>query len=114
MDKAEPLTTDIGTEILINTEHSGDEGPPADAIAVINGIPFKLYRNSFGSKWNTIVYYSPPNMPLNTLNLDIRDFLMDAVNRGWVSNQHYLVSVEFGTEMAFGKGTTTVKDMKIN
>lgn len=114
MDKPDPATTDIGTEILINTEHSGDEGPPADAVAVIGGVSYKLYRNSFGSKWNTIVYYAPPNTPITKLNLDIRDFLMDAVNRGWVSNQHYLVSVEFGTEMAFGKGTTTVTNMKIN
>ncbi len=74
----------------------------------------KSRNNSFGSTWNTIVYNAPVDTPTNLIDLDIKAFLDDAVRRGWIETTDYLVSIEFGTEVGRGKGTTTVSSMRIN
>jgi hypothetical protein len=108
--------SDVGTEILINTERQvGD--PDVKYLAgtlTISGVTFKIYHNAFGSNWNTIQYLAPIGTSINALNLDVKTFIQDAVQRGFESNANYLVSVEFGTEVAFGKGTTVIKEFAVN
>lgn len=112
MSSNRTLNQDIGTEILVNTERTGTD-PNAESV-VIGGYTFKVVHNGFGSSWNTIQYLAPVGTPINSIKLDVKDFLNDAATRGWIKTSDYLVSIEFGTEVGFGKGKTEITNFKIN
>lgn len=114
MDSADPKTTDIGTELMITTEFTGAGGwGTPDAVVVIGGVSYRVYRNSFGSAWNTIVYIPTAENQIRNINMNIKDFIQDSKTRGWIKGTEYLNSIEFGTEVAYGQGSTTVSNLKI-
>lgn len=114
MDSADPKASDLGTEILITTEFTGSGGGEnPDAVVVIGGISYRVYHNSFGSTWNTVVYVPAVNNQIHNISMNIKDFIQDTKARGWIKGTEYLNSVEFGTEVAYGQGTTTISNFKI-
>jgi len=114
---------DIGTEILVVTERIGWGDPkeiPDDEVT-IEGVPFKVYHhlpasptNPTGPKWNIIQYYVDADKPVHAVNFDVKKFMDDAVKRDWISPDEYLVSIEYGSEVASGKGTTDIKNFRVN
>jgi hypothetical protein len=112
MSSPNSVSTDIGTEILIVTENStGKPDSGHVGTTIINGIEFKVYRNAFPTAWSTIGY-SPVNQ-YSEVKLNMKDFMTDAVNRGYIKPSDYLVSIEVGTEVVRGKGNTTISNFKV-
>lgn len=105
---------DIGTEIVVATETNfGFPKPVPDGVVNFAGRTFNVYHNAFGSTWNTIQYLDANNDPINAVAIDMKDFVGDALARGWISPSDYFVSIEFGSEVGKGVGKTEIKNYKI-
>ena len=114
MDSADPKPSDIGTELMITTEFTGEGGwGTPDAVVTIGNVSYRVYHNSFGSTWNTIVYIPSANNQIKNININITDFIKDAKSRGWIKGTEYLNSIEFGTEIGYGSGSTKFSNFKI-
>ncbi len=89
-------------EIMIWTYRSGGAGPVGTRQATVNiaGTSWDLYRGNIG--WNVFSFVRTSNTQSVTFN--IRDFLDNLVNRGWVSSSKYLTSVQAGPEVFTGNG----------
>jgi hypothetical protein len=51
---------------------------------------------------------------MNKVQLNVSDFIADALRRGWITPTDYLVSIELGTEVVSGNGSTVVRNFRIN
>jgi hypothetical protein len=112
MKSANATGSDIGTEILIDTEYLSAPQAGYDGTAFIGGIEFKIYRNRIASPWQTIGYRPVQIRKVNNLAINIKDVMADAVARGYITPQEYLVSIEFGNEITFGKGKTIISNLR--
>jgi hypothetical protein len=103
-----------GTEIMINLDHKWSNTDAAVGTLVINGVTFKVFRSQFSTGWQSIVYEAPADVVVKNLNINVKDILQDAVNRGYIKSSDYLASIELGSEVASGKGSLTISNFKIN
>jgi hypothetical protein len=55
-----------------------------------------------GTGWNVFSFVRTSNT--TSVNLNLRDFTGNLVNRGWLSSKKYLTSVQAGTEVFTGNG----------
>lgn len=102
-------------EIIVHNEQS-DAGPGVNhhgyvGNIAIGGAEFKVFYNSFTSKWGNIAYY--PVIPSSVLNLNLKEFIQDALNRNYIKPTDFLMSVEIGNEVIFGKGSTTMTNITV-
>lgn len=106
----------VGTEFLVVTENSDGAPNPNNpgyvGNSMINGIEYKVYYNGFKSSWNNIGYSPIKQSP--EININLKDLMNDAINRGYIKSTDHLLSIEFGTEIVFGKGSTVIRNLKIN
>jgi hypothetical protein len=106
---------DVGTEIMVFTERT--IGPAdingADTV-MIGGVTYKAIHNGFPTSWNAIQYFASMDSRMNKVQLNVSDFIADALRRGWITPTQYLVSIELGTEVVSGNGFTVVRNFRIN
>lgn len=95
-------------EIMIWPYRTGGAGPAGTKQATVNlgGGTWDLYRGWIdagnGTGWNVFSFVRTANT--TSVNIDLRDFTGNLVNRGWLSSSKYLTSVQAGTEVFTGKG----------
>lgn len=109
--------SDVGVEIIVIAQDSlgkiNPTHPKYVGDAVLSGKQYKVYYNSFSSlPWNNIVY--SPVEQSQIIDLDIRDVMKDAVNRGYIKSSDYILGVQLGTETLSGKGRTYLSNFKVN
>jgi hypothetical protein len=63
------------------------------------------------TSWPIIQYYA--KTPITKLNLKIKDFVADAINRGVVHPTDYIDMVQVGTEVQSGQGITSLTNYNI-
>lgn len=114
MNSNRTSNNDVGTEIMVFTERTIGPNDTSGETATIGGVTYKMLRNAFATDWNVVQYFAPMERPINSLNLNVKDFVVDALNRGIIKPTDYLVSIEFGSEVISGKGKTEIKNFKIN
>jgi hypothetical protein len=111
---ATPTTWPPKSEMLIVTSYNFTY--PLSAllpIVQIGGINFDVYTLTITDgaySWPMIEYFA--KTPITQLNLNIKDFVADALNRG-VASTDYLDTVEIGTEVVLGQGSTTLANYNI-
>lgn len=114
MDDESPagISGSNGTEFMITTEFGGhDIHDTPLGYFTSNGIKFRVYQ--FKANWNIVVYIPEFADQVSSMNFNLKDFINDAKARGIIKGTEYLNSIEYGTEVAFGKGTTTVTGFSI-
>jgi hypothetical protein len=91
-----PPGQNTGAELMIWGSHSGAPQPVGSKVASVNlaGATWDVWFGNTG--WNVVSYVR--QQPTNGLDVGIKDFTTDAVNRGYVQNSWYLTSVQFGFE----------------
>lgn len=95
-------------EIMIWPYKSGGAGPAGTYQATVNigGGSWDLYRGWIdagnGVGWNVFSFVRTSNT--TSVNFNLRDFTNNLVNRGWLSSNKYLTSVQAGTEVFIGSG----------
>lgn len=89
-------------EVMIWTYRAGGAGPVGtrQATVTVAGATWDLYRGNIG--WNVYSFVRTSNT--QSVAFNVRDFLDNLVNRGWVSSSKYLTSVQAGTEVFTGSG----------
>jgi hypothetical protein len=85
----------------------------ADTVT-IGGVTYKAIHNGFPTSWNAIQYFASKDNRMNKVQLNVSDFIADALRRGWIKPTDYLVSIELGTEVVSGNGSTVVRNFRIN
>jgi len=103
----QPNNQPNGTEIMIWLNHIGGVQPAGSSTGqtlTVNGInftPWVANQISFcgcGTKWNVVSYVA--NTPVNSVsNLNLQTFFQDAIKRGQLESNWYLIDVEAGTEV---------------
>jgi hypothetical protein len=101
--------------ILTSYKYAWGLGTP-NATVSIDGITFQVFVGAVTppggtDTWNIISYV--PSAPIQIINLNIKKFVMDASNRGYVNPSEYVASVALGTEVIVGKGTTLITNFNL-
>lgn len=114
---AQPSTWPPAAEMMI--EMSNTFACPGTALGtvMIDNVVFDACQNNIAvnssSTWPIITYVAH-NQPLADLTgLNIKDFALDAQNRGIINSTQYIDMVELGTEVISGGGTTSIKNFTI-
>ena len=98
---------DYDAEMMIWIGYHGGAGPAGSkqATVQIGGFTWDLYFVAWSS-WNYIAYKI--TSPVDSVNLDLRDFINDSVTRGYLNTTWYLHAIEAGFEIwRGGQGLVT-------
>jgi hypothetical protein len=91
-----------GTEVMVWINHNGPPQPFGSqvATATINGSNWNVWtgtQNGGGTSWHIISYVD--TTPTTSVNFDLKNFFTDAIARGSIQNNWYLIDVEAGFEL---------------
>jgi hypothetical protein len=103
------------SELMILTSYDFPGYQPSlVATVTIGGATFNIHLQTIinGANSGTFVQYFATT-PITQLNLNIKDFVDDALNRGYIASTDYLDVVEIGTEVGYGQGSTTLTNYNI-
>jgi hypothetical protein len=104
-------------ELMVITETNWMTDPaiyrePVVATVTIGGAAFDLHYRTMTvagvGSWPYLAYVS--RTPLKALNLDLNDFIKDAQARSYLRSTNFLSTVEFGTEVVYGSGSTAISN----
>jgi hypothetical protein len=87
-----------GAELMVWLDSRGGVQPAGSIVAnnvQIAGATWNVWQGQIG--WNYIAYQR--TSPTSSANFDLREFIVDATNRGAVQPSWYLVTVEAGFEI---------------
>ncbi|MGH8819758.1 MAG: GH12 family glycosyl hydrolase domain-containing protein [Rhodoferax sp.] len=106
----------IQGELMIITSYNFTQplGGWAATNVSIGGATYNLRQfemKSGGRSWPYVAYYA--TSPITRIHLDIKDFVTDAVKRGYIPASYYVDMVEIGTEALSGHGITKITDFNI-
>ncbi len=90
-----------GAEIMIWLDRNGSIQPAGSMVAnnvSIAGATWEVWYSNIG--WNYVAYRR--TSATSSLNADLKAFIDDSVNRGWVQRSWYLHAFEAGTELMVG------------
>jgi hypothetical protein len=98
---------DYSAELMIWIDYNGGAAPAGSRQETIEigGLSWDVHFAAWSS-WNYIAYKIIS--PVDSVNLDLRDFIHDAVSRGYIYTPWYLHAIEAGFEIwSDGQGLTT-------
>ena len=77
----------------------------------IDGVDFEVYKGvvqppTGAESWTYVAYVAEKTV--TQFNFNFKNFVNDAVTRGYLKTSDHLAVVELGTEITLGQGTTTV------
>jgi hypothetical protein len=104
-----PASTSYVGELMIWINYGGDAGPAGGVIDTveIGGYTWHVFFYLMGTPaWNYIAYKIAT--PVDSVSLDLKDFLHDALTKGYLKTSWYLANMEAGFEIwRNGQGLTT-------
>lgn len=121
---AVPVEADISAELMIWSDYTPALVSNAAAVTergqvTLEGRLWRVFAaSSWGDasgasshRWAFIIYV--PVERSQTLNVDARRFIDDAVARGLLDPTHAVANVELGNEISSGSGTTWVRSFRV-
>ena len=115
---ARPAPQRITTEVMFWLDHNNTQ--PAGTFMekmTIGGFDYQLWKlDSMGDRgdgkgW---VYYAfMSSRPQNKGTLDIRQFIQYLLSKNYIAAENYVAAIEFGNEVAGGKGTAWLKEYSL-
>lgn len=118
-DTADPSTwgvPPINTEIMIWLEAYGSMAPGGSwqEQTSIDGTNYSVYTaKNWGDGWNYVAFYrTKPQTGAGSL--DLVGFLAYMKDKGLITGQEYVASVEFGNEVAYGTGETNLSQFSVS
>lgn len=109
----------ITHEVMFWLEHEHAQ-PPAGSVVdepTLNGISYELWKEanigaeSNGQGWPVLSFTT--SKPQLKGRVPIHTFVEYLIDKGELSSDEYLASVEFGNELSGGSGTTWVKQLEL-
>lgn len=82
----------------------------------IDGVEFDIYKGivtppTGTASWTYVAYVA--TQTVTQFNFNMKNFVTDSLNRGYLKANEYLSVVELGTEITSGQGTTTLTGYSI-
>jgi len=118
-DSADPSTwgvPPIKTEIMIWLESYGSMAPGGSwqEQTAIDGTNYSVYTaKNWGDGWDYVAFYrTKPQTGAGSL--DLVSFLAYMKDKGLLTGQEYVASVEFGNEVAYGTGETNLSKFTVS
>ncbi len=102
-----PTGWDYSAELMIWLDYHGGAAPAGSKKATleIGGLNWDVYFAAWSS-WNYIAYKI--TSPVDSVSLDLRDFIHDSIIRGYLYTPWYMHAIEAGFEIfSGGQGLTT-------
>jgi len=121
---APPVETDIAAELMIWSDHtpamlSADGPVKLQGEVAIGARTWQVWaaRDWGGGtdvkvRW-TFIVYTAKNDRGGKLDVDVRQFIDDALARGLLRPELYIASVELGNEIVSGSGRTLVRELSV-
>ena len=116
-----PRPDDISSELMIWTDDTGFS-PAGEYVGkvTIDDLDFEIWwakdwgdnSGAASNRWGYIAYRSQTKT--RSATLDIKKILLDAVNRGMISAEHYVPSIEVGNEVINGTGETWIRSLSLD
>ena len=107
------------TEIMVWSYHHimTPAGHYRDTVK-IDGVDYEVWQGKVQT-WNYIAYWKTKSVFVNMPNhnegtLNLKSFINDSINRGYLDTSNHLSSVEFGNEILCGKGHTEINNYSID
>jgi hypothetical protein len=104
-----PASTSYVGELMIWINYGGGASPAGGRVATVDigGYSWDVYFYLMGSPaWNYIAYKI--TTPVTSVSVDLKDFMHDALTRGYLKTDWYLANMEAGFEIwRDGQGLTT-------
>jgi Glycosyl hydrolase family 12 len=115
----QPNPSAISAEIMFWVEAAGVAQPGGSLVErpEINGQSYELWQqdnaggDGSGPLWRLLSFKTPATERKGTI--PVADLLRYLVKKGLVNAEHYVAGVEFGNEISGGRGTTWVKNLKV-
>jgi len=111
----------ITHEIMIWNANGGQHpgGTKRDVI-VVDGIPYDIYveenhvdnSGQNGNHWTYVAFVAA--QPLLSGHLDLGSFIDYLLQRGILTSNHYVTSLEFGNEVSEGSGIVEIRDFSLS
>jgi hypothetical protein len=100
-DNSSSFLNDYDAELMIWLDYHGGAAPAGSHVAdvEIGGLTWEVYFTVF-TNWNYIAY--KVSSPVDSVNLDLKDFFVDACTRGYLYTSWYLHAIEAGFEITSG------------
>ena len=100
-DDASSFLNDYDAELMIWLDYHGGATPAGSHVAnvEIGGLTWEVWFTVF-TDWNYIAY--KVSSPVDSVNLDLKDFFVDACSRGYLYTPWYLHAIEAGFEITSG------------
>lgn len=106
-DNSSAFNNDYDAEMMIWIDYNGGAGPAGSLVATvqIDDLTWDLYFVAWSS-WNYIAYKI--KSPVDSIDIDLRNFINDAASRGYLYTPWYLHAIEAGFEIwSGGQNLTT-------
>jgi len=108
----------IKVELMIWLDAFGGAVPAGAVIGSVDigGTTWDVYRTTatWGPEPWLYVAYKARSLPASPLQLDVLAFLRNLKQRGSITGQEWLASIEVGNEIVAGKGTTTFSNFSVS
>lgn len=79
---------------------------------VVYDVHHRIINMAGVGTWEYAAYVAQKNT--QTINIEMVDFIKDAQSRGYIRPESYLTTIEFGTEVVYGAGSTVISNYSIN
>ncbi len=107
---ATPAQSNITREIMIWTKNYGQmAGGNKIATVKIDNVNFDFYKADWN--WTYLAFVIKDNIDYKTIN--IHKFIEYLLANGYITNNEYFASVEFGNEVIQGQGSTKITNFKV-
>lgn len=105
-----PAPSVVTTELMIWVDRNGALYPAGRLIGAveIDGRTYDLYNGGMGD-WQYVAFLAREQQLSGVLNLQA--FISAAVGYGLLDPNEFLADIEFGNEIVFGTGTTTINTL---
>ncbi len=105
-----PAQSNITREIMIWTKNYGQTaGGSKVATVKIDNVNFDFYKADWN--WTYLAFVIKDNIDYKTIN--IHKFVEYLVTNGYITNNEYFASVEYGNEVVQGQGSTKITNFKV-
>jgi hypothetical protein len=112
-DDASSFNNDYDTEMMIWINYNGGATPAGSrqATVQIGGLTWDVYFTVFAD-WAYVAYKI--TSPVDSVSLDLRDFINDSITRGYLYTPWYMHAIEAGFEIWRGGQSLTTRSFSAN
>lgn len=101
-----------GTEVIVALQYTYTDPNNFPDLIMLDSNLFKVRKTTYQNGWDVVILI-PVNSQISTLNMNLKELLNQLSQMNYLNSNDYVYSVEIGTEVAYGKGETSIKNLSL-